>query len=438
MKLRDYQEQGVNHLANNQRALLADDQGLGKTAQALSALDKLGPKKALVICPPAVRYGWEAEANRWTTRGYKVHVMTKENEWLPDDAQIIVCSDSLLSSPMIVDQLKQTRWGVTIVDEIHRFKSTKANRTQVVLGGRSKGIINNSVYFWGLSGTPMTARPLDLWPMFRSMGKQYLPKNAQDYMGFTKVFCKRYKTRWGHYDCSGASNIGVLHKALFERGFALRRTKDEVLSELPDKQYRIVPMDLEDKTAEAKWGEKIRSADLSKSTCGIGAAELAEIMKDVGHVKIPAIVEYIKELNNSVVVFGRHREFLERIASETNSVLYYGGMTPKQKQEALDKFKKGEVQCFVANITSAGTGLDGLQHVSHHAIFAEFPWNYSELAQAADRLHRMGQQNKVLIDLMVQRGGLESYVLHTILHKEKITKDLLDEQEVLNTLISKQ
>lgn len=425
MKLRDYQLHGVEHLSKQQRALLLDDQGLGKTAQALAALNKLGPKRSLIICPPAVRYGWELEAHRWTARDYKIHVMTRMNEWIPEWANIVIVSDSLLSSPMIVDQLNKQRWGVLIIDEVHRFKSTKANRTQALLGGRKRGIISSCTYAWALSGTPMTARPVDLWPMFRSMGKNHLPEKTRTYDGFTKVFCKRYKTRWGHWDVSGAANLPVLRNALFKTGFALRRTKEQVLTELPDKTYRIMPMTMTDTNAEVKWGDKLRAADFKKSNLGLDASELAEARKDLGMAKRFAVLDYINDIDEPLVVFGHHREFLEVIASGCDSVLYYGGMTPSAKEKAKRDFIDGRAKVFVANITSAGTGLDGLQHRSSHALFAEIPWNYSDIAQAADRIHRMGQKNKVLIDLMVLKGGVESYIMNTVMKKEGLTAELL-------------
>lgn len=436
MHLRDYQETGVRHLLSGQRKLLLDDQGLGKTAQAVVAFNRLGAKRVLIICPPATRYGWEAEVKRWDSRGHRVHVLTKEIEWVPEDASVIVCSYSLLGSPMITDQLKGIRWGCTIIDEIHFCKSTKANRTQVVLGGRSKGIIHNSVYVWGLTGTLMTNSPIDLWPVFRSLGREHLPEMAQDYMGYTKVFCKRYKTRWGHWDVSGSANIPVLNKSLLGSGFALRRLKADVLKELPDKQFRIVPLDVKDDKATIAWDYKLRHSDLKKSNLGLGADELAEARKVLAEQKMNAVLEYVRDTDGPIVVFGWHREFLEAMSySIKDSVLYYGGMTPKKKEKAKSDFINGKARVFVANIASAGTGLDGLQHRSAHAVFAEIPWTYAEVAQAADRLHRMGQNEKVLIDLMVARGGIESYILNRVVFKEKNFGELLDTPLELSKLL---
>lgn len=424
MKLRPYQEEGVKHLMTNTRALLLDDQGIGKTAQSVVAFNRLGPKKVLIVCPSATRYGWQDECERWGTRNYKTHVMTKTNEWVDESAQVIIVSYSLLNSPMIKDQLIKQRWGVMVIDEIHFCKSTKAQRTQTVLGGRRKGIAQNAVYVWGLSGTPMTNSPIDLWPMFRSMGKQHLPEKARDYMGYTRIFCKRYKSRFGHWDVSGSANIPQLNQAMFGSGFALRRTKSEVLKELPDKQYRFISMEMKNDSAEIAWGETLLHADLAKSTLGLGAAELAEARKAIAEDKLDSIIEYVKSIDTPLVVFGWHKEFLEKIADAVDGALYYGSMTPKQKEKSKHDFITGVKRVFVANIQSAGTGLDGLQHRSAHGVFAEIPWTYAEIAQAADRLHRMGQKTSVTIDLMVLRGGIEEYILRTVLKKEKLISEL--------------
>jgi SNF2 family DNA or RNA helicase len=177
--------------------------------------------------------------------------------------------------------------------------------------------------------------------------------------------------------------------------------------------------------AEIKWGDVLRRADLKKSSLGMNAGELAEARKDLAYDKIDAVVEYVKELEDPVVVFGWHREFLERLARELDGALYYGELTPKKKEQAKQSFLDGSKRVFVANIQSAGTGLDGLQHVSSHCVFAEVPWTYAEVAQATDRLHRYGQKDSVLADIIVLRGGVESYIMNTVLKKADRESELL-------------
>jgi SWI/SNF-related matrix-associated actin-dependent regulator 1 of chromatin subfamily A len=427
LPIRDYQTKGVQFLLGGQRKLLLDDQGIGKTAQSVVAFSSLGAKKVLILCPSATRYGWEEEVKKWDTRGYRTHVMTRTSEWIPEGAQVVIVSYSLVNSKMILDQLKRTRWVVTVADEIHFLKNSKAQRTKNILG--RGGVISKSVYFWGLSGTLMPNTPIDLWQCFRSMGKAHLPEKARDYNGFTRIFCNRYKTRFG-WDVSGAKNLPLLNKCLFDSGFALRRTKEQVLKELPEKTYRLLPMENSaDSPAEIKWGDTIRK--LNPINLGLGAGELAEARKDLSMEKLDATLQYIKSIETPVVVFGWHREFLEALHDETDSVIYYGSMSPTQKEEAKRQFTEGVVKIFIANIQSAGTGLNGLQHVSSHAIFAESPWTWAEIEQAADRLHRMGQKNPVLVDILCMRGGIEEYILKAVVKKQGYFNKVFDESKSL-------
>jgi len=425
MKPRDYQATGVQHLMGKQRCLLFDEVGTGKTAQALIALNSLGAKTTLIFCPPAVRYHWESEANKWTDRGYTVHVMTKEMEAIPEGTNILIVSYSLLNSPMMVDQLKARKWAVCILDEIHFLKSTKAKRSKIVLG--RGGIITKCTYVWGLTATPMDNSPIDLWPIFRAMGKEFLPEKTRDWMGYTRWFCARYKDNFGRWDVKGCMNLPVLRKALFDSGFALRRTKDEVLKELPSKTFRLVPLvSTNSGKAEIKWDQKLRGKGVRLT---VSAAELAEARKELGMEKLKATLEFIKDIKEPTVVFGWHREFLETVASEIKGALYYGSMSPKAKEKAKQDFLDGKTQYFVANLASAGTGLDGLQHRASRMVFAELPWTYSGIDQTSGRLHRMGQENPVLADLLCIHGGVEEYILQTILRKENYFGKLVDKEE---------
>lgn len=427
--LRDYQIDGVKHLMSGQRKLLFDDVGLGKTAQSLVALNSLGAKTTLVLCPPATKYGWARETEKWTDRNYKIHVMSKEVEWIPADVNVCIVPYSLLSSPMITDQLKERRWSVTIIDEIHYVKNTSSNRSSKTIS--RSGIAPKSVYMWGLTATPLVNGPIDMWPFFRSMGKEHLPTKCRDWNGYTKYFCRRFKEKHtGRWNVKGSSNLPVLNRALYDTGFAMRRTKAEVLKELPEKQFRVIPMIKKNKSIEVNY-----DVELLKKQVGLGVMgeEIAQARRELGIEKLPSVLEYLDEIKEPCVVFGWHTEFLETIARHTGGNLYYGSMTSAAKERAKQEFIDGKVQFLLCNIVSAGTGLDGLQKRSSHCIFAELPWTYTEIDQASGRLHRMGQKNPVLADILCVEGGIEEYVLQTILKKQENFKKAIDNStELIN------
>jgi len=222
----------------------------------------------------------------------------------------------------------------------------------------------------------------------------------------------------------------VLNKALYNTGFAMRRTKEQVLKELPAKQYRVIPMRRKDKAISINYDVELLK---SKVRLGIMGEEIAQARRELGIEKLPSVLEYLDEVKEPCVVFGWHTEFLESVAKHTGGQLYYGSMTSAAKERAKQDFIDGKVQFLLANIVSAGTGLDGLQHRSSHCIFAELPWTYTEVDQASGRLHRMGQTNPVLADILCVEGGIEEYVLQTILGKQESFKKVIDKTtELIN------
>lgn len=436
LQLREYQKIGVNHLLSGQKKLLLDDMGLGKTAQSVVAFNTLGAKRVLITCPPAVKYGWQRECLQWSVKDYSVQVIEGGLHSIEHhDSMIVICPYSLISrSRNIVDQLKSIKWSVTVADEIHKCKSMDAKLTKAMMS--SSGVIGNSVYFWGLSGTLMPNTPKDLIVPFLTMGKKYLGK-YDDWFRFTGRYCQRFKSGYG-WDVSGASHLDELSRKLFATGFALQRFKDEVAHELPGKQYQLLPIKGDTLNVEAK--DLIKKSDINSETLGLSAGELASLRRYVGEAKCRASFEYIMELlDNSadkLVVFGWHKSVISSLAKwleekDIEYVTYTGSMTPAQKEQARRDFIEGDARVFLSNITSGGTGLDGLQHVCSHAVFVENPWTYTDIAQASDRLDRIGQSNKVNIDILVLQDQIDHYIMDKVLTKELYFNEVFNRTETL-------
>jgi len=419
---------------SGKRKLLADDMGLGKTCMSVVAFSNLGAKKILIICPPSVLYSWDREIVKWSIKSYWVQIMQGMMCEVDDVADIVICPYSILHSPFIAHQLKERRWGVLLIDEVHYLKSTKANRTHVIFGkGNSKGVAHNSVYIWSLSGTPMTNTPIDVWPLMKKMNAKNLGR-YNTWMKFTGRFCRRYLDRRMRWNVTGASHIDELNKMLFDTGFALRRTKREVLKDLPPKQLRILPVNVDKKISynSVTWDDQIDQSEIQGSlTCE--GEEIAEARREIGLVKIPQVFAHLKEVLNShekIVLFSWHQDTVDAYQdlfkkAGIPSVKYNGSVGPKEKDEALQEFSKGKARVFNCNFLSAGVGLDGLQYVCSYGCFAELPWTFTELMQAADRLDRFGQGNKPLIDIFVCRKTIDQYMIKKVFTKEKHHEALL-------------
>jgi SNF2 family DNA or RNA helicase len=432
LELRSYQEEGVDHLLSGQRRLLLDDPGLGKTAQAVVGARRLGAKRVLIICPSATRWTWEEEVHRWAPGRWKTQVLEGYMCKVPDDATCVIASYSLLNSPYICDQLK-SRWSLTIIDEIHYCKTVGTNRTAQVLGSRAKGIITHSVYIWGLSGTLMTNTPIDLFPILRAMGGENVLGPYFKQRNYERRYCAAYKTRFG-WNNKGAARLPELRSRIFNTGLGLRRKKTEVLKDLPDIEYRLVPIDGDEVCADAfaKWDDELKQADFTGSL-PVPGSQLAEARKECSIAKIGPMYRYIKyqlERHDKVLQFFWHTLGLEWMTFELEGdgiecETYYGPMGARSKEKAKDAFINGQSRVMNANFVSAGTGLDGFQKACSYAVFFDIPWTYTEIQQAAARLHRFGQKQKVLVDLVVIKGTAEQYVMKKVFQKEQYFKELL-------------
>jgi len=412
VKPREYQKTGIKFLADNKRALLGDDMGIGKTLQAVWAARYLKAKTVLIVCPSAVTYSWlkaikQAGRTNWTT-----HVVTQEVEEIPE-VSVVICSYHLLNSPAIYDQINK-RWGVCIVDEVHYLKNNKAQRSAKML--KRGGIAAKCVYFWGLSGTIQPNNPIDMYLLLSTLFKDKLGKYA-NYITYIRTFCGAYRTAFG-WQFGKPKNIDRLKQMI--KPFYLRRLKEEVLHELPAKSLSVNWVDDFEMTEE--WDEMLSRIDTTKNSLGLTLDEMTEERKLSAQAKLDAVSDYIEGAEEKTVVFCWHREIVDALHERYKGkcVKYYGGMTPKKKEEAKERFSNSSrCKYFFANIASAGTGLDGLQHAASRCIFVEIPWGFTELFQAIDRLHRMGQGQPVQAEVFALRSPIDEYMIKTISRKHQ-------------------
>jgi len=405
-----------------------DDPGLGKTAQTVVAFDSLGAQSIVIVCPPAVKTMWEDQVPFWSKTKRRIHVVMHMHEWIPDEAQVVILGYSNLLSPMILDQLLARRWAVGVADEIHFCSNPDAKRTKALLG--TKGLWTKCGFFWGLTGTPMTNTPVDLYPLAATIGRKVFKSESKWYW-FTKRYCGRYKTRFG-YVCKGATNQAQLRKKLFDSGMCLRRLKSDVLDELPDRQYRIIRLNNTGRK-EITWNKELKVSEFGQVETSASAAEIAQLRFELGWEKVSFLIDYASEVLNQrekIIIFTWHRKVTESLAFELymrgyETCTYYGSMTPKAKEKSKRSFTHGSSRVFIANIASAGTGIDGLQHVCDYAIYAELPWTFVEIMQSTDRIWRIGQTKNVISDLPVIDKQVEHKMIVALMKKQNVFSNLL-------------
>lgn len=430
-KLYPFQVEGVEFLAARQQALLAYDMGLGKTVIAIATLNKLKAKKILIVCPASLKYNWLREFEKWSEGRPSIQVVEGKNAHIERNVNIIIINYDLLLSRTIFFQLKEMKFAVGVFDESHFMKNRDAKRTQMVL--IKGGIASRCVHKWYLTGTPVLNRPVELYPILRANRPDVIAP-YDSYNAFAKRYCGAYFDGF-QLIARGATHIEELNKRLTGSGFMLRRTKAEVLHELPPKQFQIIPVEgktsLKLETQKFNWSKKdLISKNLDELVAGAELGDLAKLRHELALDKLSSVIEHLKdllEIKEKIVVFAHHRDILKTLMAhfdKFNPVVLMGGMNSYEKDQAVNKFQKDKkCRLFFGQIQAAGVGITLTS--ADIAVFAEISWVPGEIFQAVDRIHRIGQDRGVLIQFFVVAGSLEEYMLKTVIEKKETVERLL-------------
>ncbi|CDF38923.1 unnamed protein product [Chondrus crispus] len=427
-KLMEFQWEGIHFaLKRGGRCLFGDDMGLGKTLQAIAvARVYMNDWPLLIVCPSSLRLNWKEELLKWLDHDLDEEdilvIMTGRDIDRPLERVNIVSYDLLRKIPPAFLR----RCQFIIADESHYLKSMTAKRSQALtplIKGAKRALL--------LSGTPALSRPVELFPQINAISPLLFPL----YQEYVERYCAAHVGRFG-YDVSGASNLDELHTML--RGSLLiRRKKEEVLSQLPDKQRQVLWVQTKAKamkeveSAMVKM-EKLKDEARNPSSEGraralnfdIKAAQ-NELYKLTAFAKIESVKEFCKdtaETGCKFIVFLHHKEVMTQLNEFVTSKLKLGricidGSTPQGNRQNLCRQFQEDPKCRVAllSITAAGVGLTLTKATV--VLFAELYWNPGSLLQAEDRAHRIGQKDCVLVKYLLARKTIDESMWSTIRRK---------------------
>lgn len=431
IELRPYQKIGVWRGIHRfkGRVLLADEVGLGKTCQALHIAKHFkGDKPIIVVCPASVKYQWKYEVMK--TLGWESWVLSglKPPATMPlHIPPVIVINWDILRGGW-TPRLMSLHPRVVIADEVQFAKNYRSQRTV-----QFRTLCRNVPHIVMLTGTPIENTPLEFYPSLHLLRPDTFPSFKQ--------FAFRYSipkmTPWG-IKFSGSANERELHHKV-TRTCMIRRTKLEVLKELPPLQRTMVPLEIdrqEYEKAEKNFISWLFQQEPEKAFRAKSAIQLTKLTYLIGlaaRLKLEAVVQWIQDFLNQtskkLTIYGHHREILDSIHNHfaTQSVLIYGGTSDKHRQLAIDKFVGDKsTRLFIGGITATGSGINRLQTVSSDLIFTELIWNPAKLLQVEGRLHRMGQQNPVNVYYLVARDTVESTLCRAIYRKQKFINAIVD------------
>ena len=439
-ELRDYQLEGFRWLARLARwgagACLADDMGLGKTLQALAViLTRASEGPTLAIAPTSVCLNWISEAERFAPTLNIIQLGTGDRQALLDRLQpfdLLVCSYGLLQQEEVATMLAGVEWRTIVLDEAQAIKnfSTKRSKAAMNLRGDFKLIT---------TGTPIENHLGELWNLFRFINPGLL--------GSLESFDRRFATPIEKYGDKTARE--QLKKLV--RPFLLRRTKNQVLAELPPRTEILVPIELS--VEEKAFYEALRRRALEKlsesdSTAGAKHLQvLAEIMKlrracchpqlvapdlDLAGSKLSRFGEILDELldnQHKALVFSQFVDHLAIVRSylEQRQIKYQylDGSTPAgDRQKQVKAFQAGEGDVFLISLKAGGTGLN--LTAADYVIHLDPWWNPAVEDQASDRAHRIGQKRPVTIYRLVAKDTIEEKIVDLHHHKRDLADSLLE------------
>jgi len=423
-KLYTFQREGFKFvIAREGRALISDEMGLGKTVQAIACAlyyRVKGEWPLLVICPSALKYYWRDEILKWTT-DLKMKLDPKRIKIINTRKEPMGKVDIYIMSYTIAARRERQltnarRFKVVIVDESHVITNKKSGGRKVftkILYRAKRCIL--------LSGAPMNLsnRPIEWYAQIDAV-------RHGEFMGkrnFSVRYCDGHHGPFG-YDGVGATHKDELHCLLKER-IMIRRSKSEVLAQLPDKQRTIIMMPIEGNEAmkqaenktleiEAKLSEAISTNEnvSSSDLLRVGAMEYYSL---TGAAKADPVCEYVFETARSgekFLVFCHHgvmMDVLERYIKEEIKCAYIridGNTTPNQRNKLAKDFQsQAGVKIAILSITAAGVGLT--LTAARIVLFAELYWCPSKLLQCEDRVHRIGQKNSVNIYYLLGENTID-------------------------------
>lgn len=431
--LYDYQKTGIEFLLNSGgRALLADSPGVGKTAQALGFITHSGHKRTLVVCPASVKFSWENEVAKWTT--LKSFVVSSGIDFsdIPHDSNIIIINYDILRKHF--NELMKYQFDVIIVDEAQYIKSTTAIRSKAVkaISGNVKNVIM-------LTGTPVLSRPIEMFQMLSIID----PKVWNNWYSYATKYCDGKRSYYG-FEAKGASNLDELRERISK--YFLRRTKDEVLKELPPKNFIDVPMDLpkedrkqyelvennlikylreHDKTdkeiAKSLAAEKLVKLNLLREINAMGKIDIAK-----------ELINNILEAGEKVLVFSSFNGPLQELYEEyeDSAVLLLGSTPVEDRGELVDRFQTDpETKIFFGGTRSAGVGIT--LTAASNILCLDFPWNPADLEQQINRAHRPSAVYESLnIYTIISRNSIDGFMMKLLKYKQLIIDQLIEGKEV--------
>lgn len=449
--LRSYQQKGYEWLLLLNEigagACLADDMGLGKTIQSIAAIvhyiTRKPASKNIIICPSSLIYNWQQEFEKFAP-GISVMVYhggnRKKEELLDVQKQVIITTYNTMRND--VDFICEQAFGVAVIDESHNIKNPSTQIAQAVMKVSAE-------FRLALSGTPVVNNTFDLYSQLNFV--------VPGLFGSREFFKKEYADPIDNWH--DEEKVVTLKK--LTAPFILRRTKEQVAKDLPEKTesvlwcdmnglQRSVYEDILQQTRKSIFLE-VKENGLAKSKFSIlqGMTKLRQVCSSPlllpeddkqipcsESVKMQVLMDELTNIlpSHKALVFSQFSSMLQLLADECTkrgfSFYHFDGQTPPaQRAEMVKAFQESAntVPLFLISLKAGNTGLT-LTAADYVFLFDPW-WNTAVEDQAIDRTHRIGQTKNVFAYKMICKNTIEEKIINLQQKKKKLSEDLISADE---------
>jgi len=460
-RLRPYQLSGFQWLAflwsHGLGGILADDMGLGKTLQTLAliqhAKDVAGTQEAqfvrnppfLIVAPTSVLANWAAEAHRFApdlkvvtvsdTLGRRGGTMTE----LIDGADAVVTSYTLLR--LDFEAYSEHEWAGLILDEAQYVKNHQSKAYQCARRVAAPFKV-------AITGTPMENNLMELWSLLSIAAPGLFPNPER----FKDYYARPIEKS------ANADLLAQLRRRI--RPLIMRRTKEQVAADLPEKQEQVLEVELHPRhrkvyqTHLQRERQKVlgllddvnhnrftilRSLTLLRQL-SLHAALIDEELTDVPSAKIDSLLEQIEDVvggGHRALVFSQFTRFLRmartRLEASGVECCYLDGTTTN-RAAVISSFKDGTAPVFLISLKAGGFGLNLTE--ADYCFLLDPWWNPATEAQAVDRTHRIGQTRNVMVYRLIASGTIEEKVMALKARKAQLFSSVMDSDGAFSSTLS--
>jgi len=444
-----YQRAGVVYAAKTMRTFIADEMGLGKTIQAMATVEHVADSyPAVVVCPPSLVLNWVSEWNKWLPKLNVASVTNRKTFPDPGTYDVVVVGYSNISHW----QKQLLNHKAYIFDESHYCKTPNAQRTKSAIKIAHSAPKNSIILC--LTGTPVTNRPNEYASQLDILGRL---KDFGGLWGFYRRYCAAYQDSFGVWNISGHSHLDELNDRL--RGSCyIRRTKDQVLSELPPvihskvvvdgesdaiKEYKKAENDIilyiaerareiAKKEGKPMWGAAVSA--MIRAEANEHLVRLSVLRKLAAKAKMEVVEEWINariENGKKVVVAAHHRDIVDEIARKYGNLRIQGGMSVEEVEENKRRFQTESIKdapVIVLSIQAAKTGHT--LTAAEECLFVELPWTPADVDQTYSRLHRIGQKGSVTATYLLAVDTIDQEIYSLIEKKRSVVDAAVEGGEI--------